>query len=342
MIIDCFPDRVITVNGKPFLYFGGTSYLALTINQDFQNNLITGIKNWGTAYGSSRNSNIKLAIYNQAEEKFSELINAEATSLCSSGTLAGKIVIGFLSKENSTFYHLPKTHPAILHKDSSPVFLNNTLHHNLLNNTVEHVVISADAILALEVKPTSFEFLNEISSKKKITLIVDESHSLGIIGKHLNGVFSSISNKKLYRKVMVSSLGKALGMPGGIIAADSEFIDLLKDETDFISSSSISPAYLEAFLLSQDIIKKQRKKLDENLSFIFDNLTLNSCFKFNKNYPVIYCENQKINKYLKENDIIVTNFKYPTYKTKMNRIIISSNHTKHDLNRLKQALITFN
>ena len=98
MIIDGFPDREIIVNGKPFLYFGGTSYLGLATNPDFQNNLVSGIKKWGTAYGSSRNANIKLSIYNKAEQHFSKLIGAEAAITCSSGTLAGKLVLEYLWK----------------------------------------------------------------------------------------------------------------------------------------------------------------------------------------------------------------------------------------------------
>lgn len=342
MIIDRFPDRQITIKGKSFLYFGGTSYLGLATNPDFQNQLITGIKNWGTAYGSSRNANIKLSIYNKAEQLFAELITAEAAVTCSSGTLAGKLVIEYLSKSENNFYHYPKTHPAILHRDSLPVFVNGNLHPNLVNNTAENIVITADALLSLEVEPTNFEFLNQISTTKKITLVVDESHSLGIVGNYLEGVFSSISNHNLNKKIMVSSLGKALGIAGGIVAADQDFIDALKNEPDFISSSSISPAYLEAFLLSQNVIKKQRKKLENNLHFLFDGLSLSSDFKFKKNYPVIYCENEKIYKYLSENDIIITNFKYPTYKTAMNRMVITAIHTQQDLEKLKQALLTFN
>ena len=82
--------------------------------------------------------------------------------------------------------------------------------------------------------------------------------------------------------------------------------------------------------------------MEDNLSLLFDGLQLNTSFKFNKNYPVIYCENEKIYNYLFENEIVITNFKYPTYKTAMNRVVITSNHTKNDLNTLKQVLLAFN
>ncbi|MDO7172063.1 aminotransferase class I/II-fold pyridoxal phosphate-dependent enzyme [Mariniflexile sp. AS56] len=342
MVIDGFPDREIIVNGQPFLYFGGTSYLGLSTNEAFQNNLISGIKKWGTSYGSSRNANVKLSVYEKAEHLFSEVIGAEAVVTCSSGALAGKLVVEHLSKHEITFYHYPKTHPAILHKSSVPLFVNGKLHPNLLNNTNEAVVITVDALLGLEVEPTAFHFLNEISSQKKVTLVLDESHSLGIVGEHLKGVFSTISHEKLFRKIMVSSLGKALGISGGIIAADTGFIEALKQEPDFVSSSSINPAYLDAFLVSQDIIKAQRKKLQNNLDFLFEGLILNSDFKFHKEYPVIYCEDERLCDFLYEQGIVMTHFKYPTYKTAMSRIVITANHTQNDLLKLKQSLIAFN
>ena len=99
MIIDGFPDREIIVNDKPFLYFGGTSYLGLSANEAFQNNVILGIKKWGTAYGSSRNANVKLSVFDNAERLFSKLISAEALVTCSSGALSGKLVLDYLSKK---------------------------------------------------------------------------------------------------------------------------------------------------------------------------------------------------------------------------------------------------
>lgn len=342
MIVNGFPDREISVNGKSFLYFGGTNYLGLATHQEFQNHIITGIKKWGTSYGSSRNANIELSIYSEAELAFSNLLGTESALTCSSGTLAGKLVLGCLSKLETTFYHHPKTHPAILHKQSLPVFVDGKLHPNLVNNTKETVVITADAFLGLEVQPTNFEFLSEISSQKRIIFVLDESHSLGIFGNHFEGILGTISNKNIHQKIVISSLGKALGMPGGIIASTKNFIELLKNEPDFIASSGMNPAYLEAFLKSQNIIKTQRQKLELNLKFLFEDLKLKPAFKYNKTYPVIYCEDETIFETFQEKGIIITNFKYPTYKSAMNRIVITANHTQNDLTLLKQSLIDFN
>ena len=340
MTVENFPDRTVIINGKEHLYFGGTAYLGLPTNADFQNTLIKSITKWGSFYGSSRNSNIKLSIFDKAENLFAKQIRTEKSVTTSSGTLAGKLVLEYLSKSKSTFYHYPKTHPAILHSKSLPLFENGILHKNLTDNKKEDIVITVDAVLALEVEPTSFDFLNEISSEKQITVVVDESHSLGILGKQGEGIFNTIQNKNLKRKIMIASLGKALGLSGGVIAADASFINAIKNEILFVSSSCANAAYLESYVVSQNLIKNQQKKLKANLNFLFKDLDLKDVFKFNKNYPVIYCKGENIYDNLVEKDIIITNFKYPNYKDDMNRIVITANHTKEDLTQLKEALVS--
>ena len=338
MIVERFPDRTIHYKGNDYLYFGGTAYLGLPTNKSFQKTITESVIKWGSFYGSSRNSNIKLSVFERAENFFAEQIGTEASLTISSGTLAGKLVLDNLSKLKNTFYHYPKTHPAILNKSSLPLFIDGKLHPNLCNSISESIVITVDAVLALEVKPTSFEFLNEISSKKKTTLVVDESHSLGILGKNGEGIFKSIPSKNLDRKIMVSSLGKALGLSGGIIASDKEFVDSLKEETLFVSSSCANAGYLEAYLQSQNLIKEQQQKLKDNLNFLFKGLKLKPTFKFNKNYPVIYCNEDNFYDILYKNNIIITNFKYPNYKGLMSRVVITANHTPEDLESLKRTL----
>jgi len=340
MTVDNFPDRTITIKGEEYLYFGGTSYLGIAILPEFQSLFSKNINKWGTSYGSSRNANVKLSVYNRVEDFFAQQIGSEASLSVSSGTLAGRLVIDFLSTQSQTFFHYPKTHPAVLAKESLPLFVGDKLHPRLLDNTVEEIAITVDAILSLEVTPTSFDFIKDISSKKKVTLVVDESHSLGIVGKKGEGIFSSISTKILHRKIMIASLGKALGLSSGIIASDKEFINALKEEPVFVSSSGANPAYLETYLQSQDLYKIQRQKLQLNLDFLKAELHLTKEIKFTDKYPVIYCYNDAIFAKLLENKIIITRFKYPTYKNMMNRIVITANHTKKDLEKLINILNT--
>lgn len=338
MIVNEFPNRKISVNDDQYLYFGGTSYLGMASNKEFQETVFEGLKKWGTFYGSSRSANIKLAIYEEAENYFSKFLETEASLTISSGTLAGKLVIEYLAENSKKFFHYPKTHPAVLHPNSLPIFINGKINPLLQNNSLEDIVITVDAILALETEPTSFEFLNAISSQKKITLVIDESHSLGIIGNQGKGIFSSINTKNLHRKILISSLGKALGLSGGIIASDKKFIHEIRNQPLFVSSSGANPAYLEAFIKSKHIFKNQRKLLFNNLEFLASILKPNTNLQFNKKYPVIYSTSDILHEKLVLNKIIIARFKYPTYENFMNRIVITANHTKSDLEKLTSTI----
>ena len=342
MIVDNFPDRTITIDGSTYLYFGGTGYLGLSTQPDFQDILVESIQKWGTFYGNSRSSNIKLGIYTQFEDTFAKQIGSEAVLTVSSGTLAGRLVLDFLAKDSPAFFHYPKTHPAILAKNSLPLFVDGKLHESLRDDTPEDTVITTDAILGLEVEPVSYHFLDAISASKKITLVVDESHSLGVLGADGRGVFATLDHKNIHKKIMVSSLGKALSLSGGIIAGNQKCIAAIKQIDTFVSSSAANPAYLELYYKATTIYETQKKKLQHNLHFIADRLVVKNNYKFNKNYPVIYSEDDEISDVLYKEGIITTNFKYPTYKKMMNRIVITANHKQEDLELLLHILNTKN
>lgn len=330
-----FPDRIITIDSKSYLYFGGTSYLGIATNQKFNKILSKEIEKWGSFYGSSRNSNIQLSIYDEFETYFSNMVCAENSLSISSGTLAGKLVIEHLSTKKNVFFHYPKTHPAILEKNSLPLFINDKLHPKVKKS--KNIVITLDAVLSGEITATNLNFLDDIPQEINLTLVVDESHSLGVLGNNGNGIFSSINHSNINRKIMVSSLGKALGLAGGIIASDNYFINEIKQNSMFVSSSGMNPAYLATFLKSKEIYNCQKEKLSSNLDFLSKKLDTKK-FNFNKNYPVIYLENNQIYKYLFKKGIVITNFKYPTYEKTMNRIVISANHTIDDLEKLLLSL----
>ncbi len=338
MIVGSFPGRTIHIKGRDLLYFGGTSYLGMATHPEFQEHVIAGIKQWGTFYGSSRTANVQMAIYEQAENLFCEWIGTDSAAVISSGALAGQMVIEQLSRYDTTFYHYPKTHPAIMHSESLPLLVDGVLHPELKNDIVEDIVISADAMRSLEVFVTPFDFLDDIHENKNVTLIVDESHTLGVSGKRGRGIFKDIKNTRLRRKIMVSSIGKALGLSGGVIASDAEFVNTIRESASFISSSGPNAGYLEAFIRSQHIYDSQLEELKSNMEKLFSMLDESTCEMHNKDYPVLYFNESGFYQGLLEKDIVITSFKYPSYEVPMNRIVITSAHEETDLVKLASAI----
>nr|WP_315220476.1 aminotransferase class I/II-fold pyridoxal phosphate-dependent enzyme [uncultured Flavobacterium sp.] len=341
MKVTQFPDRIIEIDQEQYLYFGGTAYLGLPKNTMFQELVVKNILRWGTTYGSSRSANIKLTSYDDGELFLAQHIKAAAAVTVSSGMLAGKLVMDELRKDTACFFHLQEIHTAIKTPNSLPVLINGTLNTRLLDNAVEKITILADAVPSHHTKAIDLSILKEISSCKEITLVIDESHSLGILGEKGSGVYSSI-HLPIQRKIMLASLGKAFGLTGGVIASDTSFINQIKKMDTFVSAAGMNPAFVQTLADAEEIYKIQHQKLTENLKYIDSKLIKNENIKFDKTYPLIYIEIESITEVLKENNIIIANFRYQENSKDINRIVVTANHLKEDLDKLINILNVFN
>ncbi|WP_395049218.1 aminotransferase class I/II-fold pyridoxal phosphate-dependent enzyme [Flavobacterium sp.] len=334
MIVNEFSDRIIRIDGVEYLYFGGTNYLGMSTNTNFQNILFESIKKWGTSYGSSRNSNIELSIYETAEKLLAKNTNTEAALTVSSGMLAGKLVVEHLSKTTDAMFHFPDAHPAIMSYHSLPIMENGKLNAKIFNENISKITIVTDSIPSLAVEPIELSILLEIPKEKKITLVIDESHSFGIYGNE----WLNIIKKENFKIIKVASLGKAFGLSGGVIAGNTSFISKIRNLDCFIGASGMNPAFLETYINAQEVYLSQKQKLLQNLIYIDTHFTNRDLFTFDTSYPNIYFEDESVSKKLLENRIITTSFKYTNTSGKLNRIVITSNHTTQDLEQLLTLL----
>ncbi|WP_281240020.1 aminotransferase class I/II-fold pyridoxal phosphate-dependent enzyme [Flavobacterium praedii] len=338
MDVNEIPNRVFYKDEKEYLYFGGTNYLGVTTLPEFQSILWKSLKKWGTSYGSSRSANIQLEIYKTAEDLLCKLMRTEATVTVSSGMLAGKLALEQLQHTTDLIFHFPGTHPALIHPSSLPLLLNGKLNPFLFDSTVLKIGIVADAIPSLEVTPIDLSIINKIPNEKKITLLLDESHSIGIMGNEGQGILKQYELPNIIQKIAIASFGKALGLSGGYISGDLDFINGIKKLQNCIGASGMNPAFLETFVNAQEIYQLQRQLLKQNIKHVAENLIPNPAFTFSKEYPVIYFDNEEVLQLVLENNIIPTCFPYPTSSGKLSRIVISAHHTKEDLDKMIQQL----
>ena len=339
MQLEKAPTTTASLNEKEYLYFSGTSYLGVATLPEFQELVFKAIQKWGISYGSSRSANIKLAVYEKGETYLANFLQTETAVTVSSGTLAGQFAIKKIDTLVDVFYFMPKTHPAILPENSLPIFNNLELHPSLKSIKNKKISIVLDGIAAFETTPFSFDFLNEIDSSNTIYLVIDESHSLGVLGENGNGISNLVPKSKNIKVIITSSLGKAFGINGGVIAGDLSFINLIKKDNLFIGAAGMSPAFLEVFINAQEIYKRQLVKLKSNMEYMFDQLKNNTAITIDKTYPVFFHSDEKIAQILWDKNILITSFYYATSSKKFNRIVLNANHTKEQLDFLCKSFI---
>ncbi len=344
--IDSFPGREIIVDGQKHLYFGGTSYLGLQTDEEFQEILINNIKKYGTGYGASRKSNVRFTIFEEVENHLVNLVGSESCVTMSSGYLAAQLLIRNFSSSEYKLFYAPHTHSALHLVGSKPyttyTTLNIALQAHLDSNRKATPVVLLDSIDFSGCNYPDFKQLKELPLSNVI-LIVDDSHGIGIVGNNGGGVFEELIELRAKELIVCASLGKAFGVQAGAIFGGKERIRTLM-ETDFFGGASpATPAGLATLLDSKNILAEKRIKLQHNIAFFLKHLKQREAFFFMKDYPVFSFMDQDLATYLEQGSIITTNFSYPSDgDSTKGRIVLGAQHNIDDLQMLLRQIARYN
>jgi 7-keto-8-aminopelargonate synthetase-like enzyme len=338
--IDEFPGRTIYVDGKNYLYFGGTSYLGLQTNSEFQSIFIANIKKYGTAYSASRKSNIQISVFDEIESYLSNIVGSEACITMSSGYLAGQLVCDYFSDENYKLYYAPNTHSAVL-RGNQKVYENwQQLLEDILLNRDKNPVLFLDSIDFSGLNFPNYKLLQELPLTN-IILVVDDSHGIGITGINGGGSFKFLLSLNPKELIVSCSLGKGFGIQAGAIFSTNTFIDSLKETQFYGGASPAMPAAIASIKQGHHIIQEKRKLLIRNTSLFLNNLPNSSLFQSSSGHPTFSFKNELLTSHLLDNTILVTNFRYPTENDAlMSRIVLSAAHTENDILHLCNTINT--
>ena len=333
--------RSIFFDEKELLHFSGTAYLGIPQNADFMQLLTEGLQKYGSNFGGSRLSSIRYDVFEEAENLLAKLSHAPAALTLSSGTLAGQLLANALSNEG-TFFATPDAHPAMLNPTFSIRKLDNDWQTKIIEIAKKEqapIVLFANALNSLQVQNYSFDWVNSLPKNIPFTLVVDDSHSLGICGENGGGIFSTINSLPQLELIVISSLGKAFGIPGGVILASKNRIQKLWESSLFGGASPALPAYLYAFVHAQAIYQENRSILFKNIAHFKANLPNVNDFQYIDKYPVFSINDDLLATKLLEQNIMISSFRYPSPSSPLlTRIVLSSLHEREDVEALIEGI----
>ncbi len=323
--------------------FSGTAYLGIPHLPEFRSYLLEGIQQWGTHYGGSRLSNAAPRIYAEAEDTLAGKVGAPAALLFSSGTLAGQILLKVLTTEAGLSL-APGVHPA-LWQDKGP----QTIHFDQWVDSMAGLCASPGppiALLANSVDPIGvrifdFSFLSRITIRRRVILVVDDSHGFFLMGKNGEGAYPAIAALPGIEPLVISSLGKAASIPAGIVFGSKEWIDKIKKAPFFGGASPAPPAYIHALLAAGAIYETQRTRLNALLDYFIRHLPASPALHFMPGFPVFRIEDPAKVKALQTAGIEFSAFSYPTPADPIvSRIVINAGHTEQSLDAVIKVLLT--
>ncbi|MCB0596960.1 MAG: aminotransferase class I/II-fold pyridoxal phosphate-dependent enzyme [Lewinellaceae bacterium] len=341
IILEAMPDRSIDINGRKYLYFSGTSYLGMARNEAFQELLRDGLARYGANFGGSRLGNIRFSVFEEAETWLAGFAGAPAALTVSSGSLAGRLLVEHL-RGKAAFYFAPGTHPALWGEGDYCEGVFEDWVEYILGEAAGgqgHLALFANSVDPLLVRKNPFGWLQQLPEGRPITMVVDDSHGFGVCGPHGSGVWKELKAPHNVEILAISSLGKALGIPGGLILGSREMIERIWHSPFFGGASPAPPAYLYAMLKAVPLYRQAHQKLLANIrrfEKVAGQLALLHSFG---DYPAFYTPEAALAPWLEEKGCLISQFAYPTPEDEpVTRIVLSALHENEDIDYLAGAV----
>jgi len=102
----------------------------------------------------------------------------------------------------------------------------------------------------------------EIKQRHKALLMVDESHSIGVLGQYGRGIGEYFGVETSQVDLWMGTLSKALASCGGYIAGNNALIEYLKyTAPGFVFSVGITPANASAALTAIQLLKAEPERI---------------------------------------------------------------------------------
>ena len=212
-------------------------------------------------------------------------------------------------------------------------------------------IIVTDGVFSMDGNVAPMDKICDLAEKYDALVMVDESHSAGVVGKTGHGVAEQFN---CYGRIDIftGTLGKAFGgAVGGFTTGRKEIIDMLRQRSrPYLFSNSIPPMIAGAALETFKILKESdalHDKLIENVNYFRDKM-MAAGFDIKPTQSAICAVmlydaplSQKFAAAMAKEGIFVTGFYYPVVPQGQARIRVqlSAAHEKKHLDKAIEAFI---
>jgi len=255
----------VVVNGREMGMYSSYSYLGLIGHPRINKAAQDAIEKFGTGTHGVRMLAGTLSIHDELEQVIADFKKAEAAVTYSSGYVTNLTVISTLLGRGDYVFSDKINHASIVDGClmSSAEF--RRFRHNdmdALDRQMQKVpsdaakLVVADAVFSMDGDIIDFPKLVEICQKHGALLMIDEAHSIGVLGKTGRGIEEHFDMWGTV-DLKMGTLSKTIPSVGGYVAGKKEIIAFLKHASRaFIFSAALPPAQtaaaMEAFRVILD------------------------------------------------------------------------------------------
>lgn len=270
--IESGQDTEVIINGKRVLMFGSNSYLGLTNHPKIKEATKKAIDKYGSGCAGSRFLNGTLDIHIELENRLATYVGKEAAVLFSTGFQVNLGVLSCITGRNDYLILDEYDHASII--DGTRLSFSKVIkyaHNDMvdlerkLSMLPEEAVkvIVVDGIFSMEGDIVKLPAIVELADKYGVNIMVDDAHSLGVIGHNGSGTASHFGLTDQVDLIM-STFSKSLASLGGFIASDHDTIDYIKHRArSLMFSASMTPGSVASVIAALDIIEAEPERIQK-------------------------------------------------------------------------------
>lgn len=245
----------VLVNGRIMSMYASYSYLGLVGHPRINAAAKAAVDRYGTGTHGVRTLAGTLEIHQELEETIAEFKNAEAVVTYSSGYATNLTVVSTMVGRGDYVISDKLNHASIVDgcMMSGATFLRfrhkdmDALEKRLKQGDPEAArLVIADSVFSMDGDIIDLPAMVELCRKYNAWLMIDEAHSVGVLGKTGRGIEEHFGMENVI-DLKMGTLSKTIPSVGGYVAGNKELINYLRHASRaYIFSAALPPAQAAA------------------------------------------------------------------------------------------------
>lgn len=292
----------IYLDGKPYINFASYNYLGLSGDEHMKQFIKEHVDEYGSSVSASRLVAGNRVLTEKLEQAIAKFIGYPDSIVFTAGYQTVLTAITHLFGSSDAIIYDELAHNSSLlgayysgaqlftfkHNDTDS--LEKQLTH--LTQRFDRVLIITEGVFSMDGDIAPIDNIVRLKKKYGCFLMIDEAHSLGVIGQTGRGVIEYFNLSPDDIDLIVGTLSKSLASCGGFVCASKELIQYMKfSAPGFVFSAGITPANTAAALYAINRLQEEPaliKRMQVNADYFIQKLqALGLDVGQSKNTPIV-------------------------------------------------------
>lgn len=267
----------VECEGNRMLMLASYEYLGLLGHEELNGAAEAALAEFGTGHHGSRLLTGTTSNHCDLEYRLADWMRAEDAIVFSSGYVANLATISALVGPGDYIIGDSLNHASIVDgcRMSGAEFVefkHNDMHdltNLLLKSGGRRTLVVVDAIFSMEGDISDVPSVVEICKKHNALLMVDEAHSMGVLGKTGAGVQEHFGLAPGDIDIKMGTLSKSLAGSGGFVAGNRQIITYLRHHArGYIFSGALPSVYANVAIAALEVLRREPSRVKQ----IWDNV----------------------------------------------------------------------